>query len=59
MKKLQVLVSAQPMVVSTEFSVWSAVKRLGSKRVRWLFPIKTLLDMASKFSEAQIAQWNP
>jgi len=44
MKQQQVLVSAQPMVVATEFSIWSAAKRLGSKRVRWLFPIKTLLD---------------
>ena len=44
MKKQQVLVSVQPMVVASEFSVWSAVNRLGSERALWLFPIKTLLE---------------
>jgi predicted amidohydrolase YtcJ len=43
-KKLDVSVSVQPCVVASEFSVWSAEKRLGEKRVRWLFPIKELLD---------------
>jgi predicted amidohydrolase YtcJ len=42
-KKQQVLVSVQPNVVASEFSVWSAIERLGVERARWLFPIKTLL----------------
>jgi predicted amidohydrolase YtcJ len=41
-KKQQVLVSVQPNVVASEFSVWSAVDRLGIERARWLFPLKTL-----------------
>jgi predicted amidohydrolase YtcJ len=43
-KKLGVTVSIQPNVVISEFSVWSAVERLGPKRVRWLYPLKTLID---------------
>jgi predicted amidohydrolase YtcJ len=39
-----VVVSVQPRVVASEFSVWSAVDRLGSKRARWLFPLKTLVE---------------
>jgi predicted amidohydrolase YtcJ len=42
MKKQQVLVSVQPHVVASEFSVWSAIDRLGVERARWLFPLKTL-----------------
>jgi len=42
-KKQQVIVSVQPNVVASEFSVWSATDRLGSERARWLFPLKTLL----------------
>ena len=43
MKKQHVLVSVQPNVVASEFSVWSAIDRLGVERARWLFPLKTLL----------------
>lgn len=43
MKKLQVTVSVQANVVASEFKVWSAVERLGVKRARMLFPVKTLL----------------
>lgn len=43
LKNQKVLVSVQPKVISTEFSVWSATKRLGLKRARWLHPLKTLL----------------
>ncbi|MCJ7763100.1 amidohydrolase [Candidatus Bathyarchaeota archaeon] len=43
MKKQKVIVSVQPCVVASEFSVWSATEHLGPKRDRWLFPIKTLL----------------
>jgi predicted amidohydrolase YtcJ len=42
-KKLGVTVSVQPKCVISEFSVWSAVDRLGAERARWLYPLKTLL----------------
>ncbi len=44
LRKQHVVVSVQPRVVASEFSVWSAVDRLGSKRARWLFPLKTLVE---------------
>jgi hypothetical protein len=43
MKKLGVIVSVQPCVVASEFSVWSATEHLGAERAKWLYPIKTLL----------------
>ncbi len=43
LKKQNVVVSIQPKVISTEFTVWSASQRLGN-RARLLHPIKTLLD---------------
>jgi predicted amidohydrolase YtcJ len=43
-KDLGVIVSVQPKVVVSDFSVWSAVDRLGSERARWLYPIKTLIN---------------
>ncbi len=39
-----VIVSVQPCVVASEFSVWSAAERLGQERVKWLFPTSTLLE---------------
>ena len=42
-KKLNVIVSVQPRVAASEFSVWSAVEHLGPERAKWLFPVKTLL----------------
>ncbi len=42
-KKLEVIISVQPSTIISEFSVWSATDRLGSKRARWLYPIKTLI----------------
>jgi predicted amidohydrolase YtcJ len=48
LKKQHVVVSVQPKVISTEFSVWSAKQRLGFERVRWLHPLKTLLDKGVK-----------
>ena len=42
-KKQEVTISVQPRVVDSEFSVWSATDRLGLKRARWLYPLKTLL----------------
>ncbi len=41
--ELGVLVTVQPCVVASEFSVWSAKSRLGEKRAGWLFPVKELL----------------
>jgi predicted amidohydrolase YtcJ len=43
MKKQKVIVSVQPCVVASEFSVWSATEHLGAERARWLYPLKTLL----------------
>jgi len=44
LSKQHVVVSAQPCVVASEFSVWSAVDRLGPKRAKWLFPLKSLVE---------------
>jgi len=43
-KKLGIIVSIQPKVVISEFSVWSAVDRLGPERAQWLYPLKTLIN---------------
>jgi predicted amidohydrolase YtcJ len=43
MKMQKVIVSVQPHVVASEFSVWSATEHLGAERARWLYPLKTLL----------------
>lgn len=48
LKTQKVVVSVQPKVISTEFSVWSAIQRLGMERARWLHPLKTLLDEGVK-----------
>jgi len=42
-KQLGVIVSVQPLVVASEFSVWSATEKLGAERARWLYPLKILL----------------
>jgi predicted amidohydrolase YtcJ len=42
-RKLGIVVSIQPKVVESEFTVWSATEHLGKKRARMLFPLKTLL----------------
>jgi predicted amidohydrolase YtcJ len=43
MKKQKVIVSVQPRVIDSEFSVWSAAEHLGPRRASWVYPIKTLL----------------
>ena len=43
-KELGMIVSIQPKCVISEFSVWSAVERLGPKRARWLYPLKTMIN---------------
>jgi predicted amidohydrolase YtcJ len=42
-KKIGLIVSVQPLVVTSEFSVWSATENLGTERARWLYPLKTLI----------------
>lgn len=42
MKKLKVAVSIQPYMLISEFSVWSAMDRLGIERASWLYPFKAL-----------------
>jgi hypothetical protein len=44
LKKLGVIVSVQPLVVASEFSVWSTAEHLGAERARWLYPLKTLIE---------------
>ncbi|MBC7130815.1 amidohydrolase family protein, partial [Candidatus Bathyarchaeota archaeon] len=44
MEKLGVTVSLQPYLIFSEFSVWSAMSRLGAERARWLYPLRTLID---------------
>jgi predicted amidohydrolase YtcJ len=44
MRKQKVIVSVQPRVIDSEFSVWSAAERVGPERARWLYPLKTLLS---------------
>ncbi len=41
-KKLKVVVSVQPLVAASEFSVYDAEEHLGKDRARWLYPLKTL-----------------
>jgi predicted amidohydrolase YtcJ len=44
LRKQRAIVSVQPLVMASEFLVWSAFERLGAKRARWLYPLKTLLN---------------
>ena len=43
LKKVKVVISIQPKMISTEFNVWSAKERLGLERARWLHPLRTLI----------------
>jgi predicted amidohydrolase YtcJ len=58
-KELGLSVSVQPYVVASEFSVWSAKERLGEKRVRWLFPIKDLLNSGISVSAGSDCPMEP
>ncbi len=40
----KVIVSVQPLVAASEFSVYSAIEHLGADRARWLYPLKTLIS---------------
>jgi predicted amidohydrolase YtcJ len=44
LKDQDVVVSVQPKMVPTEFTVWQATEHLGVERAKWLHPIKTLLN---------------
>jgi len=48
LKRLGIVVTVQPKVVTTEFTVWSATQHLGEERAKWLHPLKTLLDAGVK-----------
>jgi len=43
-KRQKVIVSVQPLVISSEFSVWHALEHLGTIRARWLFPLQTFIE---------------
>ena len=49
-KKLGVNVAVQPCTIISEFSDWSAADRLGLKRARWLYPLKTLFKEGIRVS---------
>jgi predicted amidohydrolase YtcJ len=42
LKKLEVNVAVQPCTIISEFTVWSAIERLGKERARWLYPLASL-----------------
>jgi predicted amidohydrolase YtcJ len=41
---MDLVVSVQPKMVPTEFTVWCATEHLGAQRASWLHPLKTLLN---------------
>jgi hypothetical protein len=43
-KTSKVIVSVQPLVAASEFTVYSAIEHLGEDRARWLYPLKTLFN---------------
>ncbi len=43
-KDFKVVISVQPLVGASEFTVYSAVEHLGEERSRWLYPLKTLFN---------------
>ena len=49
-KKLGVIVAVQPCTIISEFTSWSATDRLGLKRARWLYPLKTLFKEGIRVS---------
>lgn len=58
-KKQQALVSVQPCVVSSEFTVWSAIEHLGSERAKCLFPLKTLISRGIKVAAGSDCPMEP
>ena len=43
-KASKAIVSVQPLVAASEFTVYSAKEHLGEERARWLYPLKTLFS---------------
>jgi hypothetical protein len=43
-QKQNIILSVQPLVGTSEFSVYSAMEHLGKERARWLYPLKTLFE---------------
>ena len=58
LKKQNIVVSIQPKVISTEFTVWSAKERLGD-RARLLHPVKTLLDQGVRVAAGSDCPMEP
>jgi len=48
LKRQNLVITIQPRVIVTEFSVWSATRHLGVKRASWLHPLKTLIESKIK-----------
>lgn len=48
LKEQKVVVSVQPLVAASEFSVYDAMEYLGEARARWLYPLKTLISQGVK-----------
>jgi hypothetical protein len=44
LKDQKVVISVQPMVATSEFSIYDAAEHLGEIRARWLYPLKTLVS---------------
>jgi predicted amidohydrolase YtcJ len=59
LKNQEVVVSVQPKVISTEFSVWSAIQRLGLERAKCLHPLKTLLNEGVKIASGSDCPMEP
>jgi predicted amidohydrolase YtcJ len=49
-KKLGAIVGVQPCTVISEFTSWSAIDRLGTRRARWLYPLGTLFKKGIRVS---------
>jgi predicted amidohydrolase YtcJ len=57
-----IVVSVQPRMVPTEFTVWHATEHLGAERAKWLHPLKTLINEGVKMaggSDCPMESLNP
>ena len=59
LKSQKVIVTVQPKVISTEFSVWLATERLGVERAMWLHPLKTLFKEGIKVAAGSDCPMEP
>ncbi len=44
LREQKVVISVQPLVAASEFSIYDAIDHLGEDRARWLYPLKTLVS---------------